>query len=61
MKKAKTERKAVNSLRVTFDKEDMEFMDDYQSEYGVSLQWFVEKSVKDRIEVLKVKQQLGEI
>lgn len=48
------------SLRITFEKEDMDFMNDYKENFGSSIQWFVEKAVKSRIQELKIKQQLKE-
>lgn len=53
--------KDINSFRIVFEKDDVKFMNDYKESHGASVQWFVEKAVKDRIEQLKVKQQLGEI
>lgn len=50
-----------NQFRLKFDQEDVEFMNFYKQEYGASIQWFVEKAVKLRIQELKVKLDLGEI
>jgi len=53
--------KDVNSFRIVFEKGDVKFMNDYKESHGASIQWFVEKAVKNRIETLKVEQQLKEI
>lgn len=55
------EEEKLISFRIRFEQEDVDFMEDYKAEYGSSIQWFVEKAVKDRIEHLKIKQQLKEI
>lgn len=52
--------KDTTSLRITFEKEDIDFMNDYKKAFGSSIQWFVEKSVKAHIKELKIKQQLKE-
>lgn len=46
------------SFRIEFDEEDVKFMNDYKAEYGASIQWFVEKSVKQHILEQKVKLDL---
>jgi len=48
------------SFRISLEEEDVKFMEDYKLEYGGSIQWFVERSVKERIETMRVKQQLNE-
>jgi len=53
--------KEKTSFRITFSKETVEFMNEYKETHGASIQWFVEKSVEDRIEEMKIKVQLGEI
>lgn len=49
------------SFRIKFEQEDVDFMNDYKDEYGASIQWFVEKAVKERIQQIKVKQELEEL
>ena len=49
------------SFRIKFEKSDVEFMNDYKDVHGATIQWFVEKAVKDRIQDIKVKQQLEEL
>lgn len=49
------------SFRINFEQEDVDFMKDYKEEYGASIQWFVEKAVKERIRDIKIKQELGEL
>lgn len=53
--------KDKTAFRITLDKEDVDYMNAYKEEYGSSIQWFVEKAVKERIASLKVQQQLGEL
>lgn len=48
------------SRRIVFDKEDLEYLREYKEEYGVDLQFFVVKAVKDKIAELKVQQFLNE-
>ena len=47
-----------NSLRVTFDTEEYKFMSDYKEAYGVSIQFFVESAVKEKILGIKIKEDL---
>lgn len=49
------------ALRITFDAEDLEFMKSYKETYGASQQWFVEQAVKEKIQLIKLKQELGEL
>lgn len=53
--------KDKTAFRITLDKEDVDYMNAYKEEYGSSIQWFVEKSVKERIASLKIQQELGEL
>lgn len=48
------------SFRITFEKEDVDFMNQYKETHGSSIQWFVEKSVKERITNFKIQQELNE-
>ena len=47
-----------NSLRVTFNNEEYKFMSDYKEAYGVSIQFFVESAVKEKILGIKIKEDL---
>lgn len=47
-----------NSLRITFKDEEYKFMNDYKEAYGVSIQFFVEAAVKERILNIKVQEDL---
>ena len=49
------------SYRIELDQEDVDFMNDYKATHGSSIQWFVEKSVQNRIQEIKIKQQLKEL
>lgn len=55
------EEELPSQFRIKFEQEDVRFMNDYKEAYGASIQWFVEKAVKDRILELKTKIKLGEI
>ncbi len=55
-----TEKKIAESIRTTFQEEDMRFMLDYKQEFGSTLQWFIETAVKEKITAIRIKQQLGE-
>jgi len=55
------EEKEKTSFRITFNRETVEFMNEYKETHGSSIQWFVEKAVEDRIQEMKIKVQLGEI
>lgn len=55
------QQKEETSFRIVFSKEDVDFMNDYKETHGASIQWFVERAVKERIQDIKVKQQLGEL
>lgn len=48
------------SFRIELDQEDVKFMNEYKETHGASIQWFVERSVKERIENIKVKIKLEE-
>lgn len=53
--------KDKTAFRITLNKEDVDYMNAYKEEHGASIQWFVERSVKERIASLKIQQELGEI
>lgn len=55
------EEKLPNQFRIKFEQEDVKFMNDYKEAYGSSIQWFVEQAVKNRIQELQLKIDLGEI
>lgn len=46
------------SFRIQFNKEDVQYMEDYKLIHRVSVQDFVDLSVKERIERLRVEQYL---
>jgi len=48
------------SFRIELDKEDVDFMNQYKENHGSSIQWFVERAVKQRITEVKIKQELNE-
>lgn len=53
--------KDKTSFRITFTEEDAQFVNDYKDIYGASIQFFVETAVKNRIQEIKLKQELGEL
>ena len=53
-------KKNTTSFRITFKMEDVDFMNQYKDQFGSSIQWFVERSVKEKIENFKIQQELNE-